>query len=419
MRAIIELPRAELSARAGTMLMEILRRSHLSAAHDLSTVIAEESRALGLAGVVLYVVDYEERLLVPVPGPGADGRPPLPVQGTVAGRSYAAGDILDVATDDGRRVWLPLLDGTERMGVAEFALDGQPGELAEHVVAVFERFAHFIAGMIVTKDPYSDHFKLLRRRQRVTTATELLREMVPPATLATKDVVLAATLEPAYDVGGDAYDYAINGDTLHLGIFDGVGHGLAAAGVTAFALSAYRHSRRVGDALTATYAAIDAEVAEQYPGDRYVTACLAQLDVSAGRLRWVSAGHPPPLLLRGGRFIRELTVRASTPMGLRFADGPPAVGEVTLEPGDMVVLYTDGLTESRRPDGRLFTTERLAEFIERQAGSGEAAPDTLRRLRQAIIERGEGTLRDDATAMLVEWRRGSQETVLPPTVLGE
>ena len=74
-------------------------------------------------------------------------------------------------------------------------------------MAVFERFAHFIAGLIVTKDPYSDHFKLLRRRQSVTTATELLRAMVPPSTLATKDVVIAATLEPAYDVGGDAYDY--------------------------------------------------------------------------------------------------------------------------------------------------------------------------------------------------------------------
>jgi hypothetical protein len=134
MSAITDISEAELSARAGTMLMEILRRTHLSAAHDMSAVVAEESRTLGLAGVVLYVVDYEERTLVPVPGPGAGGRQPLPVQGTVAGRSYAAGEILDVAADEGRRVWLPLLDSTDRMGVAEFALDGQPGRLAEHVV---------------------------------------------------------------------------------------------------------------------------------------------------------------------------------------------------------------------------------------------------------------------------------------------
>jgi hypothetical protein len=116
MSAITDISEAELSARAGTMLMEILRRTHLSAAHDMSAVVAEESRTLGLAGVVLYVVDYEERTLVPVPGPGAGGRQPLPVQGTVAGRSYAAGEILDVAADEGRRVWLPLLDSTDRIG---------------------------------------------------------------------------------------------------------------------------------------------------------------------------------------------------------------------------------------------------------------------------------------------------------------
>ena len=64
------------------------------------------------------------------------------------------------------------------------------------------------------------------------------------------------------------------------------------------------------------YDAIDVEVAEQYPSGRYVTACLAQLDVTSGRLRWISAGHPPPLLLRSGRFVKGLGVTPSPPMGL-------------------------------------------------------------------------------------------------------
>jgi serine phosphatase RsbU (regulator of sigma subunit) len=303
------------------------------------------------------------------------------------------------------------------MGVIEMTLRGAEDELSAHVLSVLERYAHFVAGVIVTKSAYSDVFKVLRRRRELTTATELLRDMVPPSVMATDDFVLAAVLEPAYDVGGDAYDYALNGDVLHLGIFDGVGHGMAAAGVATFALSAYRHSRRSDKDLCAMYEAIDVEVAEQYPAGRYVTACLSQLDVSSGGLRWISAGHPAPLLLRGGRFVKELGVTPSPPMGLGLADGQPVVGEESLEPGDMVLFYTDGLTESRRRDGRLFTVERLAEFIERQAGSGEAAPDTLRRLREAIIERGEGALRDDATALLVEWRRDSQRVVLPQTVL--
>ncbi len=416
-RTISEIPEKELSASAGMMLMEVLRRTHLSAPHDLSSVVAEEARAIGITDVVMYLVDYEQTVLVPVPRSGTGSREVLSVAGTMAGRSFSAGSILDTQTDEGRRVWLPLLDGTERLGAVELAVAGPPDKLPCHVLAVFERFAHFIAGLVVTKDPYSDVFTLLRRRKPMTTASELVRAMVPPSTMATKDFVLAAMLEPAYDVGGDAYDYALNDDLLHLGIFDSVGHGLAAAGVVTFALSAYRHSRRREEDLPAMYEAIDVQVADEYPSGRHVTACLARLDVQAGRLRWFSAGHPSPLLLRAGRFIKELDVKPSPPMGLKLADRPPVVGEEALEPGDLILFYTDGLTESRRPDGRLFTTERLAEFVERQAGSGEAAPDTLRRLREAIIERGEGTLRDDATAMLVEWRGESQGTVLPQTVL--
>jgi hypothetical protein len=415
---ITEIPEDELAARAGTMLLEVLRRTHLSAAHDVSTVVAEEGRAIGITALVLYLVDYEQTMLLPVPGSHTGDREPMAVQGTIGGRSYAATSILDTQVDEGRRVWLPLLDGTERLGVVEMTFQGADAELSAHALAVLERYAHFVAGVLVTKDAYSDVFKVLRRRRELTTATELVREMVPPSVMATDDFVLAALLEPAYDSGGDAYDYAVNpDDILHLGIFDGVGHGLAAAGIATFALSAYRRSRRSGVSLAGTYEAIDLEMAEQYPDGRYVTACLARLEVSSGRLQWVSAGHPAPLLLRGGRFVKELEVKPSPPMGLRLADRLPAVGDESLQPGDMVLFYTDGLTESRRRDGRLFTAERLAEFIERQAGSGEAAPDTLRRLREAIIERGEGALRDDATALLVEWRRGSQRALLPQTVL--
>jgi serine/threonine protein phosphatase PrpC len=414
---ISDIPEDELAGRAGTMFMEVLRRTHLSTASDLSTVVAEEARRIGIDAAVLYLVDYEQTVLVPVPGPDTANRDVLAVQATLGGRSFSAGTILDTEADGGRRVWLPLLDGTERLGVIELVTTGAPEELSEAALTVCERYAHLIAGLIVTKDAYSDAFKLLRRRRGLTTASELLRDMVAPSTLATDKFVLGALLEPAYDIGGDAYDYAINDGVLHLGIFDGVGHGLAAAGVTTFALAVYRHGRRCGQTLTEMYEAIDAELADQYPTTRYVTACLATLDVTTGRLRWISAGHPAPLLLRRGRFIRELDVKPSPPMGLKLAEREPVIGDESLEPGDMVLFYTDGLTESRRPDGRLFTTERLAEFIERQAASGEAAPETLRRLREAIIERGEGSLRDDATAMLLEWSGDTQDRLLPQTVL--
>src|SRR4051812_5685685 len=411
----------EINSLAGEMLQEVLRRTHLSAAPDLATVIAEEARTMGADSLVLYLLDHEQRCLVPVPGPGADGRAPLPVQGTVAGRAFASSSIIDLHADDGgragRRVWLPLLDGTERLGVAQMIFTGRDGPLPAELVALCERYAHLIATLISNKDLYSDFFKRLRRRQSMTMASELLWDLVPPHVLATDTFVLAAILEPCYDIGGDAYDYAVNdGGVLHFAVFDAMGHGLAAAGAAAFALSAYRQRRRHHDRPAAMYAAIDAAVFEQYPQTRFATALIAELELASGRLRWISAGHPPPLLLRAGHLVKTLELTPSAPLGTRLATAAPVEGNEWLEPGDMVLLYTDGLTEARRPDGELFSIERLAEFIERQAANGLPAPEPLRGLRQAIIKHGEARLRDDATALLVEWRRGSQQPLLPDTV---
>ncbi len=406
----------EISAGAALVMFErLLRRMHLSGAAELGAIVAEEARAIGAEAVVLYVVDYEQRTLVPVPSPDAVGREPLAIQGTLAGRAYMTTSIVgaDGEGGRGRRLWLPLLDGTERVGAMEIALPEAPDDTG---LAVCERYAHLVALLIVSKASYSDVFERLRRRRPMTGASELLWTVTPPLVLASDSFVLGAMLEPPYDMGGDAFDYALNGDTLHLAVFDAMGHGLAAAGVAAFALATYRNSRRNRLGLAETYAAIDAAIAEQYPSSRFVTAVLAELDVQSGRLGWISAGHPAPLLLRGGRHVKPLDVTPAPPAGMRLAEHAPIEAHESLEPGDMVLLYTDGLTEARRPGGELFTVERLGEFIAREAASGQAAPETLRRLREAIIGREEGSLRDDATALLVEWRRGSERTITPETV---
>jgi serine/threonine protein phosphatase PrpC len=401
----------DFEAGALAMLERLLRRTHLSGAADLATIVAEEVRSIGGEELVLYVVDHEQTTLAPVPSPDAAAREPVSVQGTVAGRAYVSTSI--VAAEP--RVWVPLLDGTDRVGVMEVAFPGEAPP-SDALVAVLERYAHLVAMLLVAKSAYSDVFELTRRQKPMTGATELLTAITPPRVLATRDFVLGGLLEPAYDMGGDAFDYALNEDTLHFGVFDAMGHGLAAAGVAAFALSMYRNSRRNRLGLAESYGAIDEAIARQYPDSRFVTMVLAQLEVSSGRMRWISAGHPPPLLLRGGRLVRTLDVTPAPPVGMELTSETPAIAEEALEPGDMVLLYTDGLTEARRPDGELFTVERLGEFIEREAASGQAAPETLRRLREAIIGRGEATLRDDATALLVEWRRGGEQALVPQTM---
>jgi hypothetical protein len=394
-------------------LNELLRRTYLSAPSDLAAVIAEQARPLGAHDVVLYLIDYEQRMLVPLDDPARGDLRPLSVEGTIAGRAFRTTSGLRSSSEEGERLWLPLLDGTERLGVMQLAFDLEP--IPERTVTLCERYAHLTALLIATKAAYGDTFEVPRRRQPMTIASELLWQLAPPLVFATDRLVLAAMLEPCYDNGGDALDYAVNDGVLHVGIFDAMGHGLAAAGVAAFALSAYRHSRRRGYGLLETYASIDAALRDQFPGDRYVTAVIAQLHLETGRLTWVSAGHPPPLVIRHARVARTLSAPPAAPLGIPL-EGPPAkLAEESLEPGDLLLLYTDGLTEARQRNGEMFTVPGLGQFVEREAAAGQTAPETLRRLRQTIVERQAGELKDDATAVLVEWRRGAEADLLPAT----
>ena len=397
------------------LLSGLLRRTHLSAPSDLAAVIAQQAKSIGAADVVLYLIDYEQSALVPAPAHAADPGEALSVAGTVAGRAFSSTTILRTQGDGLERLWLPLLDGTERIGVLGMSFWEEA--LSERLVAVCERYAHLVAVLVVTKAAYGDAFELIRRRAPMTIASELLWGLVPPLVFATEGLALAAMLEPCYDNGGDTLDYALNDRVLHVGVFDAMGHGLAAAGVAAFALSAYRCSRRAGSDLLETYAAMHQAVGKQFPESRFVTALIAQLDLDSGRLRMISAGHPPPLLIRGGRRARILSVEPAPPLGVDVPGHGPTIADESLEPGDLLLLYTDGLTDARDTDGEPFTIERLSQFIEREANGGQTAPETLRRLRHALLGREAADLRDDATAVLLEWQGNQPYDLLPQTTV--
>jgi serine/threonine protein phosphatase PrpC len=399
------------------LLRELLRRSHLSAPSDLAAVVADQARSIGARDAVVYLIDYEQGALVPVPGAAGGHGEPLSVAGTIAGRAFSSISILRSKGDvpGMERLFLPLLDGTDRLGV--IGMSFLEDALSERIAAACERYAHLVAMLIVTKGAYGDAFEVIRRQQRMTIASELVWALVPPLVFATDGLALAGMLEPCYDNGGDTLDYAVDDRVLHVAVFDAMGHGLAAAGVAAFALSAYRASRRSGSDLLETYAAMHEAVGAQFPDRRFVTALIAQLELDSGRLHWISAGHPPPLVIRGGRRAHTLQTTPVPPLGVDSPSGPPTVATDSLEPGDLLLLYTDGLSEARDPDGALFTIERLSEFIEREAAAGQTAPETLRRLRHAIIGRAATELRDDATALLLEWQGGREAALMPQTVL--
>src|SRR3712207_6166004 len=282
-------------------LRALLHACHLLAPDDLPVVVADCAARMGVRETVLYLADYEQVTLVPVPGTGVPERQELSIQGTLAGRAFRRVEVVGSAAQHGHRLWVPLLDGVERLGVAELLLPAEP--TAEELDALLA-FATLVAELVVVRDAYTEVFSRLRRRKPLSPAAEMQWELLPPLTFGTDRVVITGGLEPAYDIGGDSFDYAVNGGTAELMVIDSVGHGLPAAVLASVAISAYRHARRDRLDLPDIAMEINAAMAAQFGASQFVTAVLARLDADTGRLRWINAGHPEPLIVRGSSLVR-------------------------------------------------------------------------------------------------------------------
>ena len=222
------------------VLGHLLEASHDLAPDDLVAAVARAGRALRAEDVAIYLADYEQTLLVPLPD-GTD-RTPLEIDTTLAGRAFATIAAQEADSEVGRRLWLPLLDGAERLGVLGLTLPSVDDVLRKRC----SWLATLLAELLMTKGQYTDSYFLTRRRQPMSLAAELQWQLLPPLTFVTPRVVIAGLLEPAYEVAGDAFDYALNGDIAHLAVIDPVGHDLTATVLAAVTVGSYRHSRRPG-----------------------------------------------------------------------------------------------------------------------------------------------------------------------------
>ena len=380
---------------------ELMRRTRDSGPGQLAALVAASGNAAGLADVVIYVADYGQTRLMPVPYLEMPARLPLGVDGTLAGRAYRTGSPVsgEGADEATRRLWLPLREGSERLGVLEATV---PAPDADVLTADAALFADLVAMLVATQWAYGDVFELVRRVRPMRLPAEIQWRLLPPTTVRAAGVSLSGLLEPWDEVGGDAFDYALNDGRLHVALLDAMGHGLGATLLSSLAVGAYRNARRSRADLVASYEAIDVALATQFGRSTFVTGLLLDLDVATGAVRWLTAGHLPPLLIRHDRAVTLPPARPATPFGLRFSDGHPPVHTLQLEPGDRLALYTDGVVEARRL-GQFFTEERLADFVVRESASGLDGAEVLRRLIRAVLDHQHGVLQDDATILLLEW----------------
>lgn len=392
----------------GSVVAWLLRASHLLAPEDLPRVVDEGGRRMGGNGCRVYLVTRDQGSLRLLPEPGS---PPtdeaLSLDGTVPGRAYRMSDVIS-SISGGARLWVPLLDGTERLGVLELLADSQDDLEALRETAL--DYAAAVAELVVSKGQYTDGYEHVRRALPMGIAAEMLWRQLPPMTFATKQFVITAQLEPWHEVGGDVFDYSLDSGVLHLAVFDGMGHGLSATLLGSVALAAYRNARRSGQSLVETACRVDAVLADQFGAESFVTGVLGQLDLDTGRLSLLCAAHPAPLLVRDGRPVGEVDVEPGVPLG--FGNRADVVGETSLQPGDRLVLFSDGVIEARSKDGEFFGIDRLLDLLTREESAGQPPPETLRRLVASVLEHQQGRLQDDATLLMLEW--GADPRVLLP-----
>ena len=377
---------------------DLLADAQFAVPDDVPGLLSAHARRLGALDAAIFLVDYDQRVLTPLPRAGGPNRQAVVVEGTLAGRAFST---LSLQWNGDRTLlWVPMVEGNERLGVVGFELSGG-NDPAEGLVETAVRLTAQAAELVVTKADYGDFFELHRRLEPMSIASELAWQLLPPLTFGCDRAVISGALAPAYDVGGDSFDYGVDAECARIAVFDAMGHGLEAGLLATVAVAAYRNCRRRRLKLSETVVFVDETIQVRFGPERFVTAVLAELDLASGRFCWYRCGHPAPLLLRGSKVVKTLWGDNGLPLGL---GSPGEEAEESLEPGDQVVFFTDGVTEARSPDGTFFGVDRLADLVSRASAGGNPPPETLRRLMHSILDHQAGDLQDDATAVLVEWK---------------
>ncbi|MEO5839516.1 MAG: PP2C family protein-serine/threonine phosphatase [Acidimicrobiales bacterium] len=317
---------------------------------------------------------------------------------TMAGRAFTEQHVVTADRDNGARVWVPIVEGSDHTGVIAFTLPAVDAPL----LATCEELGILAGYLIAAHARCTDLYNLYRRHRRMSLAASMQWDLLPPLVLEAQGVTVAGLVEPAYDIGGDCFDYAVNGAFLDVAIIDAMGHGLGSARIASLVMGCYRHDRRDGQSLAVMHNNLGTTIAAHYPDSSFATGLLGRIELDTGAFSWTNAAHPLPLLIRHGQVITELRCPPTPPWGV--SGRPPTVATEHLEPGDCLLFYTDGVTDARTPTGDFFGVERLIDLTNRHASDLLKPEAILRQLIRSVSEHhGFENLADDATVVVVRW----------------
>ncbi|HEV2835963.1 MAG TPA: SpoIIE family protein phosphatase [Pyrinomonadaceae bacterium] len=239
-----------------------------------------------------------------------------------------------------------------------------------------------------------------RFERELALASEIQQRFQPTAPPHVDGYELQGISFPCYEIGGDYYDFIEREDgRLVIALGDVSGKGTAAALLMSSLHAAIHAQSASHDSLVATISAVNRYLADNIPANRFVTLFYAELDPESGALSFLNAGHNPPLIVHSAGTVEQLA-SGGLPLGIK-PDAEYREGRTQLQKGDVLVVYSDGVTEAVSPSGEEFGATRLYEVVARNINASAAG--IRDRIESSLTKFAQGTsAADDITLVIVK-----------------
>ncbi len=274
------------------------------------------------------------------------------------------------------------------------------GRFTEDHLKVLTTLASVAAIRVENARLVEARFQQERLERELQLAMEIQQRFQPTAPPVVSGYEFQGISFPCYEIGGDYYDFIKRDDgRLVIALGDVSGKGTAAA-LLMSSLHASIHAQTGShDTLVETISAVNRYLADNIPSNRFVTLFYAELDPESGALSFLNAGHNPPLIVHAAGTVEQLA-SGGLPLGIK-ADADYREGRTTLQPGDVLVIYSDGVTEAASPNGEEFGPTRLYEVVSRNVDASAAG--IRDRIESALTKFSQGTqAADDITLVIVK-----------------
>jgi sigma-B regulation protein RsbU (phosphoserine phosphatase) len=242
----------------------------------------------------------------------------------------------------------------------------------------------------------------VRLDHEIEIASQIQHTLLPKSLPNTPEVAVAGSTLSCHSVGGDCFDVIqLGGGRFGFFVGDVSGKGISAALLATLLQGVFFTTAAMDISLPGVFSRVNLYLCERSGEDRYATVFYGVLD-KMGRFEYVNAGHVPPLLRRKSGVLEGLG-SANFPVGM-FAEAEYQSSRIQLEPGDFLVIYTDGVSEAQNPQNEMFEEARLRRIMECFTG------DTVEQLGDAIREGmrafTEGAAQSDDVTILVVQHKG-------------